>query len=659
MAGMLLDTELAALLAPLPGDPGLAAPLIGEALTRLWLYEDRDTHGLRNLVPSICSSALRKTISEFVALTRHRRRDLSNWDEAKTIYKTQNAIERQAWEWLLERTRSYCEADGLIAVAQMRGSAIREAIALPFNLYRAETNPGVIRDQDGQALGNWIREIKRFKHFLADENTKIVIRAHSGSRTLAGGSFALAILVATQKGGDIADYNPLDVLCTGVIDAGGRLRAVDGLQAKHDLARRLGVRMFVAPGDGVEKPDSLFLPSATPLKECLTLIGTKIESEGIGGLDIHQAHSLIQDLTLEVHEGRIPLERASKRLLRYEAIFLDKPKSPIGKEGTLYAQLLHGAIANHSGDPMLGRRYTKNAAKLAHDFGHSELFVHALASTVVSMTDLGLLDEAEAAGRRLLRWVDQNMQGSALVKIKSRMVALGVLGGQPLLQKGIYDPHAAKESLQLLQGALGCAREARVPKEIARDVVQIALWYALLQSTHADQQIEKAGMILRDLGTDGNISKDYLHQYRFLAAYRTWLQSDCVAAKYWTWPIPETSNWVRALTLKYRGAMNAVAGRNDNAQRDFIEATSILERYGTPLLRFIGATTALQAAESMRGLKTDVWRQYLAQATRGFEALRNVMAGHYRMAEWISRAENVADNTYHQSSNHPALLCRY
>lgn len=664
MVSVLFDSELVALLPFAESGGGLAPWLIGEAMTRLWLYDGQDLPELSRFLLGRCLPKFIRAFENFQRTKRMPGGPQINWPETTPKPPTGNSVEQRAWEWMVERIQAFRAAHGVIAVVQAGPRKSQEAIAIPFRIAPAESRPGEVRDQNGRTVGHWISELNRIQHVFPDGVPMVTLSCDCGSRAnlLEGGSLALAILVACwRQYGDLCDYDGLELICTGSADVAEKLTEVDGIEAKRDLARRLGARMFVCPG-GISSPGSLAIPIGTLISGCSGIIWRGLENAGIGKLDVPQAHTLIGQLTKEVHDGLVPLSRASTRLERYESVFSANPDSTIAKEGTIFAQLLHGSIANHSAKPQEGRHWMEKAAKFAHKVGQHELYAHAVASSVVSLTDLGLLDQAEMAGRKLVKWIENKMVGPAPSLIMAEMEAKGALGGQPLLQKALIDPSLKAESLKLMKDALSKAEEVRSPTEIARDAVQIALWHALLEPVNAGPEIAKAQTQLDRLGKQGKVSELFLRQYRFLAVYRIMLRGAAASDGFNDWPLPDGGvfgGWVRAVALKYRGALLAAAGKKSAAEKDFCESLEVLDVAEAPLFRFIGATVALQAAASLRTGPKSVWRTYAKKAKVEFSVLKDHLFGPHCDSGWSKRAEGLLAGIDVRALPNPQLIYRY
>jgi hypothetical protein len=290
----------------------------------------------------------------------------------------------------------------------------------------------------------------------------------------------------------------------------------------------------------------------------------------------------------------------------------------------LLALVLQSAVANHMGDATASAALLAEARRQALDLKNPRLYVDASAHQIVSLTDLGFFAEAEHMGRGLLHWVKEDLQGDWELKQWAEMVASGVLGGQALLHQAVAGGTGAGESLALLRTALEAAHKFQDAREICRDQVQIAGWYALLSPAEAESAFAEAEAVLQKYPWKiSGESRSYLLRIRFLGAYRRWLESGSIPEGLERWELPADSvghlSWLLATSLKYRGALFAAAQEWDRAREDFGNAVRLLDHQSPPVLRLIGATAHLEAALSLQVHDRVLSAAHIQSATRVFE----------------------------------------
>jgi hypothetical protein len=167
----------------------------------------------------------------------------------------------------------------------------------------------------------------------------------------------------------------------------------------------------------------------------------------------------------------------------------------------------------------------------------------------------------------------------------------------------------------------------------------LAGWHALLQPARTEEAFHEATAELAAFPKSINaVSLAYLLRIRFLGAYRNWLKTGSVPEGYDAWELPTHKvahlSWVLATTFKYRGALFAADGRFAEAAEDFRRAVSLLERQAPPILRFIGATAALQAFLSLRTHNEPTASQFRKTARDTFAEFSSTAAPALNGKKW-------------------------
>jgi len=123
--------------------------------------------------------------------------------------------------------------------------------------------------------------------------------------------------------------------------------------------------------------------------------------------------------------------------------------------------------------------------------------------------------------------------------------------------------------------------------------------------------------------------------------------------------MPESDNWVKALAMKYRGAIYAAVGRVKEAEKDFMRSCSDLINSESPLLGFIGATVALQAAVSLHYRNPTVSNSFAKQALTSFQTMKSILYGTHRDPNWIRWSKALAFGTTTPGGENPQIVYRY
>ena len=552
-------------------------------------------------------------------------------------------LDNAAEDWVRERAKAFAQSDGIFPVVT---GDTGEAIPIAFQLRFNESPSTLIRDLRGEPIPPW-SEAEEIFGSLHTQRIGIQLQCcvRAAKRQFKGESFELPILLAlARKRGELPDYPILSVMSSGAM-RGDSVHPALAMEAKIALAEKMGISIFVAPeswGHGMV----MGIPSGASFRDLLSQLSTRMEEMGLDRPDIQTVADRINNLGDELHQGLLPFTEAIHRLNRYEKYLTDAEPSKITTECIIRLKVLRGSIANHSGDADAGQRLTNDAAVLAEKARLPLLYVNAMVNRVVSLTDLGYIGEAESTGRHLLNWVLKEFSGSAAEQMQAEMVASGALGGQPLLHRAVQEPEFGSESLKLLMRALELSNELSLPSDQCRGAVQVALWYALLDTTRAGVEADTADQILRQHpGSWSVTSFAYLHRVRLLGAYRSLVLGKPLELRLADWPLPEASlphlSWVRATALKYRGAILAARGDMDAAQNDFAEAWARLDREPAALLQFIGATVALAAGEALLNCNRPLALSYLEKAKVVFMPCSDRFEKMVKGALWLQRTEGL------------------
>lgn len=637
--------ELLAVLEKIPVSQHLLEPVIGELLVRLWLYRARRPSALADALYSFVPQELRNV---FVLIERSVNPNLAP-DE--TIQ------ENAAWRFFVGRATDFIRADGVIALTV--GRAKPEALAAPFR-FKSHLDAGAkVQDVAGRVLVTWSKRIEVLEQEW-EEDLGIQLQVEVPEcMTPQGSSFALPVVLAkAMRVGRLPQFQSLSVIATGSF-VGGRLRPINRKQAKSTLAAHMGA-VFVAPGTG-KGSEHIGIPFDMPLNEVIDFMNVEFATRGFGAMTPRQADNAIRNLQKEIHEGRTSLSAAARCLRRFSAL-LDHGASKTDDGAILRTHLLYSGIANHTGDPKDACSESSLAQTCALKLRNHRAYVEAVANEIVALTDLGSLVEAESVARNLLKWVTDEMVGDDRELLWCEMIATGVLGGQPLLQLALSGTECGEEALHLLTRAHAIAMELEAASEIARDAAQIVLWHALLRPKETESAYSEADALISRLDrAETRVSRTYLENARFLGAYRRLLTSGEITEGFEKWDLPDCrvahDAWPYATALKYRGALYAAVGVENRAQSDFTSGVKRLSSSTSPLLNFIAATAALQAAESL-GMSSAKGAWMLKFAGRAFQANQKSQSNG-AADPWIRRSLGLANDTTDSALPHPQLTFRY
>jgi hypothetical protein len=301
----------------------------------------------------------------------------------------------------------------------------------------------------------------------------------------------------------------------------------------------------------------------------------------------------------------------------------------------LSLEVFMASLDNHEGrtDDALAR-----LSRLAtlRETDRSASLVSAMASQVVSLCDLGQLEEAVTFGEQMLQVVCDNYTDLSREGLELRTRAHGVLGGQGLLQLAVR--HGSEEhalmGLTHLRKAAECVDRLLEMYDIrtvdyrawkGRGAVQIALWHALWEPDSAACALQTAR---KSLAADDFSSAAHLRRAGLLAAYRSWLRTDAKPSMQFLsdleMPSVGAPHWVRATCLKYRGSLLAACGDTEAGSSDFHSAYEVLRKDRSPLVRVIAWTVAVQAAALLKNQERD---RFIKAAASEEPYLQSYLAG--------------------------------
>lgn len=652
-------------------DPSDRDRVLAELCFRSWLFRDALTPPLRLAADQFVPREMRDwTTTHLVPrrpeLTTHR--DASaRLAELLRDEPMPTPIRQTLRACFCERLRDFTSADGYILVVSGATSG-SEAWLLPFALI-LNGGSGKIIDVDGCNCANWRAEAQTLWKALGHQ-VDIQLKTSLGKRqgALRGASFGLPVLLAyARRYGTLDALPPLAVLLTGRIGGDG-LRTVSGLAPKQALARRLAVRLFAFPGDsGSKKENILPIAPGTPCEEVKRVLEIRLAQLLHADLSPLEIRNRLKVIKNSLHLGRLSLIEAQTGLHNLHTQ-LQKHSDDFAQEAWILFHLVSASVANHAGDPVLGRKHGINAERLASR--SRVLYVDGIATSVVSLTDRGELDAALALGERCLPKLRKNSWRMGIDDLlEARMKLYGAIGGQALLQMGLrlpYPNRLADKSLDYLQRALEYARQLNRDSEICRDAVQVAQWYAYFKPTEAPMRVQEAEATLQSQASaDAAQSIPYLQRTRWLGAYRLWLLHGRVQPGWESWSLPPATppylQWVRATSLKYRGTLFAAAGKPSGALADFTEATDIISAESGHVLRFITGTIFLQAGESLMQSKPSQAREFMAQARSIFArcAEGQPSASAAVSAAWVARCDELLSQPAMAVALSPSLQAQF
>jgi hypothetical protein len=572
-----------------------------EILLRWWLYQGECPQCILD-----ATGAVENQLRDFVETKllplrakRVRHGEKLAFEDRQGASNPPSATERLFKTLLL----SYAEADGIFPVVRWGA-----AVPIPFQIGPPHQNQGAVCAGATQ-FPKWTAEAA---HLWREEGVfQINIQAEfdqSMADNMEGGSFALAALLAKEFRGDVCRF---EWMATGSIRA-DKIGAVEGIEAKAALARKLGVRLWIFPGESGHEPSaegSLPLPVGLGLKTAVDEVGAAFAKSGIRKLSPSGAIAMIERIQPRGSIARKPLSRAIERVQSALGALENNPRF-VGPN-IIQGRLLLAELLNHCGkerdaDPILRGLLNKFP-------GDWKLLANAGPKLVVSLCYQGSLCAAAAEGKKLFQQLDTFPE--TLTGLEARVKVAGSYGGDALLHLALRTGSGAlaQKSRACLELNLNYAKEladlagASTDTEmhprfsLGMSISRMAVWYALFEPESVQQCVDQSLKSLPEV--DANVG--YLRRTLFLGMYRLLLANkqppDLNTILSREMPLESAAHYIRATAFKYRGALLAHGGRPDMAEEDFRTGFELLRQDPTETIQLIAWGIAAQAVLSLPG----------------------------------------------------------
>ena len=270
------DGSLRKLCLNLPPEPTskplIKAHVVAEVLLRRWLYTAEARGAFDDVVQSFFPG---KLVHACDALPRPR--ECSSDIVRQEVAFERDSVQAQTWGIFLSRVQAFSDAHGLMPIICSDGSAI----AIPFSI-SGRGEAGCIADETGRIAKGWASEAEGLWRHLG-EGCRVHLHCRlpaqdDSSASTTGGSFALPVFLALHRT-ELPDFPPLAVLSTGAI-SDGKIQTVKAINEKRELAKKLGVDLFIAPGN--EQSDRcLSLRARMPVEEAFREIKAALIARGL------------------------------------------------------------------------------------------------------------------------------------------------------------------------------------------------------------------------------------------------------------------------------------------------------------------------------------------------------------------------------------------
>lgn len=650
-AALLTNRQLETLLTRHPADEILAGTIIGETLLRHWLY-CRPSPPDNKIFPQFPEADV---YPGFLEVIRQEGNHSHLPMEKLKLYEPKDRKEEAIVQHLLRRINIFLDCDGIIPLAT---DYSEDAIAVPFKL-TCDCDAASITDRTGKPLSQWLNAVKRISSAV-QEKLSIELLCETGDLAdhLDGQSIGLAVILAyLRKQAFLPDHSPLELIGTGIFE-NGRLQATGGIEGKLKLAERMCSRLVYPGAQG----EPLGQPAVNDNIKVITSKLNRLITDGEIAIELtpHGALKRLEELEKQVHRSQVDQETAQRILKQLTPFFDGDSESSYSKEGSVRTTLLQGQMANHAGRPKAAHPYLKEAIRKARALKNPTLYTKTTTNLIVSLVDLGQVDDAEALGQTSLEEIAHNLPGTAEAIEACRMALHGTLGQalrtKALLSRSPLETASAAESLSHLNTALDIATELEDPSEICRDQTELLLWYALLKPKALESVYSDTMKVLhRYASSIHSVSEYFACRARWLAAYRLYLCEGHISADFENRELPDCRDsglgWLAGTSQKYRGTLLAATGKKDEAREAFYDAVRLLSQPASPLMHFICATAALQGGELLED------ESLLKQAQLIFKKEQERFPGDINGAVWLKRCEDLLKGG--NPDNNPQLHFQY
>ena len=262
--------------------------------------------------------------------------------------------------------------------------------------------------------------------------------------------------------------------------------------------------------------------------------------------------------------------------------------------------------------------------------------------------------------------IDQTAQDDLLMRYHGTMAQVHIYG----TLAGI-NGFCEEKALENAESAIVYARKTGDLVEIIRDLNYRHLYYAFFKPGSEDERCEY--MFARNFLQENSnqfVDKDYNGnlQYQFrqrcLAAYFQILSGNqCNDANIINERFPsikEPITWLKALSFKYLGAVNAFNHNNEKAKKLFDEAIKILVNVTSPLFKFICMTIAAEAYRSFSELgDAQTAEQYRQIANNLFSENGNFITFRISSPRWFKFLNTPWDEFVASGEDFPGLHYYY
>lgn len=517
----------------------------------------------------------------------------------------------------------YGKCDGVIPVVLNDVGA-----AIPFTLERPDADGASLNcvfDLDNVPFPEWSEAVSELTNSLNLKPYCLRLLFHSSYVNIdvfSGLSLQFPYLLAYwRKESFLPAYSPFSIIATGEI-SNCRLRPVKTLPKLKSIKEKFDLLTFFCPfGDDIaSQSDPLLtvIDANTSIEDIISTCQNKIESlvkeRSSSNIILNYKYIFNRINAITIYTKK-DLESRWDRLID-SLLFIEKKLRylPNMDEETYLDCLASLSFAYcHCGKTAEAIQYNRKGREYAKKRNLSKALNDLLIHQLVLFQDMDDLSSVPELAKEIYSQisqvdVDQTTQDDLLMRYHGTMAQVHMYG----TLAGI-DGFSKEKALENVESAIEYAQKTGKIVDIIRDLNYRHLWYAFFDPGSEDERCEYAfarnylqenSNQFEDKEYNGNLQ--YQFRQRCLAAYFQILRknqcsnSSIINERYPS--IKEPTAWLKALSFKYLGAVNAFCNNGEEALKNYDEAVELLEKDASPLFKYICMTIASDAYRSFSAL---------------------------------------------------------
>lgn len=515
--------------------------------------------------------------------------------------------------YLKELLSNWGSAAGVIPfVNRSKEGGLCACVALPFIVESADDGRAQVVTAHGHLLPGLCEGASRAAATLQQLRViptgrsirVVMVTLDSDGLPMQGQSLGLPVVVAEYLRRN-RSLRSLTICASGTLGPHGGLSLdrndAEVLSIKDDFLRRIGFRVRIFPKcDSFVSNDRVRVwPAGESLEPHLAELSQldfaeHERSETLSAWSSEEISTDLDRLSRDMSFSQVRPERALIRLRDVESV-LSARRDVKSRYQMVQCQSLLASAFCHLGDTKASAEIVQSLLKQGAKIG-SQVSAVAMLRQAVNFTDFADYEQAAAYADQAAGLVPYQADPVAQLELRLRAVSTKA---QTLMFWGLINNSKREEALRLAEEAVEIAKELDGEgfSPGCRNVPRNLNYVLLHKALHAPHEAEPFYNLHRETLKSDRESMEYTQRILWQARYRQFLNGESPSYELDASMLPE-HGWLRGLALKYRGAVLAHAGKVEEAVSDFEESRLHTDTMH-PLIRFLGATAALQAGESL------------------------------------------------------------